>query len=65
MSTKIFWLMIALLFVAISGKSYMVGDELVLVLAAMCAVCSVVHAFSRRSEKITLRKLMGLVRPPK
>lgn len=63
MSNKCFWLLIASLFFAIAGKSYLSGDQFVLLLTIGCSVCAIMHGLTAKPEQITLRKLIQLVQP--
>ena len=65
MTTKFFWLTMATLFVVLAIKSYLVADQLVMWLTVACAACSVLHALTGKSERITLQKLMGIMLPRK
>ena len=64
-NTRNFWLLIALLFLAIAAKAHAVDDDFVLWLTCLCAICSLVHAWARPPVQIDIQKLMDLVQPPK
>jgi len=64
MDIKIFWLLVALLFLVVAGKAYSVDDQFVMCLTIVCALFAVVHAFTSKPDRLTLRKLMQLLRPP-
>lgn len=65
MDIKTFWLLVALLFLAVAGKAYSVDDQFVMWLTIVCALFAIVHAFMSKPDKLTFRKLMQLVQPPK
>lgn len=63
LNTRTFWLLMAILFVMTAAKAHSVGDNFVMWLTGLCAVCGVIHAFARAPEQITLRKLKALMLP--